>query len=89
LETKIFPEKELHGHSPNFHIYIFPRLDLPILLQETCGPILAIYMYIAHRHMNVEIKTAAAQFPEKEHNFPYSAERASSQFEDYVRGKYE
>ncbi len=37
---QIFSEMELCGHSPNFHIhvsvgdYIFPPLDLPILLQE-------------------------------------------------------
>jgi len=37
---KIFPEKELHGHSPNFHIHVsvsdlyIPTIDLPILLQE-------------------------------------------------------
>ncbi len=45
----IFPEKELRGHSPNFHIhvsvsdlYIF-TIDLPILLQETCGSILGTH----------------------------------------------
>ncbi len=38
----IFPEKELSGHSLNFHIYesmsylymYIPTMDLPILLQE-------------------------------------------------------
>ncbi len=46
---RIFPEKELRGHSPNFHIhvsagsiYIFPQSDLSILLQDICGPILGI-----------------------------------------------
>jgi hypothetical protein len=44
----IFPEKELLGHSPNFHIHVsvgdlyIPTIDLPILLQEICGPILGI-----------------------------------------------
>jgi hypothetical protein len=37
---QIFPEKELRGHSPNFHIHVsvsdlyIPTIDLPILLQE-------------------------------------------------------
>ncbi len=36
----IFPEKELRGHSPNFHIQVYvrdfyiPPMDLPILIQE-------------------------------------------------------
>jgi hypothetical protein len=68
---QIFPEKELRGHSPNFHIHVsvsylyIPTIDLPILLLELCGPILVIY--IANRPMNVEIGTEAAQFPEKEY----------------------
>jgi hypothetical protein len=46
---KNFQEKELRGHSPNFHIHVsmsdlyIPTIDLPILLQEICGPILGIY----------------------------------------------
>jgi hypothetical protein len=53
---QIFPEKELLGHRPNFHIHVsvsdlfISTIDLPILLQEICG-----------------ILTEAAQFPEKEH----------------------
>jgi hypothetical protein len=37
---KIFPEKELRGHSPNFHIHVsmnnlyIPTISLPLLLQE-------------------------------------------------------
>jgi hypothetical protein len=37
---QIFPEKEMRGHSPNFHIHVsvsdfyIPTIDLPILLQE-------------------------------------------------------
>jgi hypothetical protein len=36
------------GHSPNFHIHVslsdlyIPTIDLPIQLQEICGPILGI-----------------------------------------------
>jgi hypothetical protein len=47
--TKTLSEKELRGHSPNFHIHVsvsdlyIPTIDLPILLQEICGPILGIY----------------------------------------------
>jgi hypothetical protein len=41
LETNI-PRKELRGHGPIFHIYVFvsdlyiPTVDLPMLLQEIC-----------------------------------------------------
>jgi hypothetical protein len=40
---QILPEKELRGHSPNFHIHAsvsdlyIPTIDLPILLQEIFG----------------------------------------------------
>jgi hypothetical protein len=46
---QIFPEKELHGHSPNFHIHVsmsnlyIPTIDLPNLPKEICGPTLGIY----------------------------------------------
>ncbi len=49
---QLFPEKELGGHSPNFHIQVsvsdlyIPKIDQPILLQEICGPILGIYKSI-------------------------------------------
>jgi hypothetical protein len=48
---QMFPEKEYPGLIPNFHIHVsvsdllvyIPTIDLPILLQEICGPILGIY----------------------------------------------
>ncbi len=70
---QIFPENDLRGHSPNFNIYVavsnfyIPTMDLPILPQEICGPILGIYRLLTHRHMNVEIRTEDVQFPEKEY----------------------
>ncbi len=39
---------DLRGNSPSFHIHVsvsdlyVPTIDLPILLQEICGPILGI-----------------------------------------------
>ncbi len=47
--TQIFPKKEFRSHRPNFYIHVFvsdlyiPTIDLPILLQEICWPILGIY----------------------------------------------
>ncbi len=46
---QIFPQKELRGQSPNFHIHVsvsslhFPTIDLAIVLKEICGQILGIY----------------------------------------------
>jgi hypothetical protein len=46
---QIFPEKEYRGLSPNFLIHVsvselyIPRMELPFLLEEICGPILGIY----------------------------------------------
>jgi hypothetical protein len=45
---QIFPEKEYRGLSPNFHIHVsvsklyIPKIGLPFLLEEICGPILGI-----------------------------------------------
>jgi hypothetical protein len=50
---QIFPEKEYRGLSPNFLIHVsecelyIPTMGLPFLLEEICGPILGIYMYIS------------------------------------------
>jgi hypothetical protein len=43
---QIFPEKELRGHSHNFHIDVFvSKLHISTidLLQEIFGPILGLY----------------------------------------------
>ncbi len=46
---QMFPEKELRGLSPNFHIHVsvsvlyVPGIGLPILFHEICGLILGIY----------------------------------------------
>jgi hypothetical protein len=62
FETYI-PRKGIARPHPNFHIHVsvsyllIITMHLPFLLQEICGPI---------AHMNVKIRTEAAQFPEKE-----------------------
>jgi hypothetical protein len=62
---QIFPRKELHGYSPNYNVSVgdlyFPLIGLPALLQ---GNRWAKHgnIQIAHRHMNVETGTEAAQF---------------------------
>jgi hypothetical protein len=54
---QIFLEKELRGHSPNvqMHVYVsglyIPTIELPILLQEICGPILGIYKSLTNTSM--------------------------------------
>jgi hypothetical protein len=58
---QMFPEKELRGHSPDFHVHVSVSdlynliIGLPILLQENMWT-------DPHRYINVEIGPEAAQF---------------------------
>ncbi len=67
---QIFPEKELCGHRPNFHIHVFVSdlyiftIYLPIPRQENMW---THRRNIDHRYINVEIVTKATQFSEKEY----------------------
>ncbi len=54
---QIFPEKQLRSHSPNFQLHVsmsdlyIPTIDLSILLQQICGPILGIYKSLTNTWM--------------------------------------
>jgi hypothetical protein len=71
LETHIPRKGIVPGHSLNFHMHMSASdlyilmIDLPVLLQEICRPILGIYKSITDMQMSMEIGTEAAQFPEK------------------------
>ncbi len=63
--------------SPNFHMHVpvndlyIPTIDLPILLQEICEPILGIYINRSQIHECENWDYGPVQFPEKIHNWDF------------------
>ncbi len=73
LRNKYSQKRNCVCHSPNFHIHVsvsdlyIPTIDLPILLQEICRPILGIYNSLTDTWMWIRGRIEAARFRKKEY----------------------
>jgi hypothetical protein len=85
---QILPERELRGRSPNFHIHVsvnslyIPTINLPILLQEICRPLLGIYVNRSQTHecRNLDLGRAVPRKEKHKWDFRCSAHEGSLKF---------